>query len=160
MAFVGGGILVNPRPKRTSTVRWVSAVPPPKVKSGSMPVKLSKPLEVDYTMFPTEEEEDARFERLGRKVSKDRSYVQLDYDLESKYGWAWIGEALRKTWNETVNGGLREFLVYNPYLLADFYNKRPVVVARRISSVVIPFSLWAAQYSFAKRFLGNDNGEV
>jgi len=129
-------------------------------KRTSLPVKLAGPKKVEMTKLPTRQQERDRFERLGKRVSRDGLYVEQAYDFDSKFGMEWFHEVIRKYLNDTFRGGLREFLVYEPEMMEKYYDRNPLIVLQRISQIVLPFSIWAVEFLLAKRFNAQADGQI
>eukprot|EP00190_Bangiopsis_sp_CCMP1999_P007598 CAMPEP_0198726334 /NCGR_PEP_ID=MMETSP1475-20131203/3415_1 /TAXON_ID= ORGANISM="Unidentified sp., Strain CCMP1999" /NCGR_SAMPLE_ID=MMETSP1475 /ASSEMBLY_ACC=CAM_ASM_001111 /LENGTH=735 /DNA_ID=CAMNT_0044488241 /DNA_START=152 /DNA_END=2356 /DNA_ORIENTATION=- len=121
-----------------------------------LPVKLSRPVKVDVTEFPTFEVEQQRFARQGKRMSPDGMFVELDHDLEGKGGM----ERLRRFWNKVVHGNMREYIKYDPHVLAKYYDRQPFVVGQRVTRIVVPFSAWMAQFLVARGFQSDKNGQL
>uniref|UniRef100_A0A7S3EJ14 Protein kinase domain-containing protein n=4 Tax=Rhodosorus marinus TaxID=101924 RepID=A0A7S3EJ14_9RHOD len=151
-----GGCRSNGRkPKRRRRVFMVQTS-----KRTSLPVKLAGPKKVEMTKLPTRQQERDRFERLGKRVSRDGLYVEQAYDFDSKFGMEWFHEVIRKYLNDTFRGGLREFLVYEPEMMEKYYDRNPLIVLQRISQIVLPFSIWAVEFLLAKRFNAQADGQI
>eukprot|EP00189_Rhodosorus_marinus_P007908 CAMPEP_0184754744 /NCGR_PEP_ID=MMETSP0315-20130426/44783_1 /TAXON_ID=101924 /ORGANISM="Rhodosorus marinus, Strain UTEX LB 2760" /LENGTH=788 /DNA_ID=CAMNT_0027234179 /DNA_START=513 /DNA_END=2879 /DNA_ORIENTATION=- len=151
----GGGRSRGKKPMRRRRVRMGQTN-----KRTSMPLKLAGPKKVEMTKLPTLQEERDRFERLGKRVSRDGSYIEQAYDLDSKLGMDRFGEVIRKFLNDTFRGGMREFLVYEPERIEKYYDQNPFVVVQRVSKIVRPFSIWAVEFLLAKKFNAQPDGQI